>query len=126
VIQKNDKTPRIAVGDLIFLGPPGAGKGTQAKALVAENGWLHLSTGDLFRDHIRRQTELGRKVKGLLSEGSYVSDDITVGMVREWLGGIPRKSRIVFDGFPRTVPQAAALETLLPEFDRRIGGVLLL
>ena len=102
------------------------GKGTQAKALAGENGWLHLSTGDLFRDHIRRQTELGRKVKSILDSGAYVPDDVTVDMVRERLAEIPGDRRIVFDGFPRTAAQADALDRLLAERGRRIGGVLLL
>ena len=111
---------------LILMGPPGVGKGTQAKALARENGWVHLSTGDLFRDHIRRQTELGRRVKGILDSGAYVPDDVTVQMVRERLADIPAGQRIVFDGFPRTAAQADALDRLLAEQGRRIGAVLLL
>ena len=113
-------------GDLIFMGPPGAGKGTQAKALAQQNGWIQLSTGELFRDHIRRQTDLGRRVKKILDEGAYVPDDLTVGMVRERLADISRSTRVLFDGFPRTVAQAAALDKLLADQGRRIGGVLLL
>src|SRR5437879_5715458 len=93
------------VGDLVFLGPPGVGKGTQAKALVTQNGWVHLSTGDLFREHIRRRTDLGERVQGYLDAGEYVPDDLTVSMVRERVRAIPRDTRIVFDGFPRTVAQ---------------------
>jgi adenylate kinase len=107
------------------MGPPGVGKGTQAKALVRENGWVHLSTGELFRDHIKRQTELGRRVKDILDRGAYVPDDITVGMVRERLAQIPTGTRIVFDGFPRTVAQAEELDGLLAERGRKIGAVVL-
>ena len=113
-------------GDLVFMGPPGVGKGTQAKALADEDGWVHLSTGDLFREHIRRQTELGHRVKSLIDEGAYVPDDLTVGMVRERLREIPPAARILFDGFPRTVAQADALDRLLAEFGRRVDAVLLL
>jgi adenylate kinase len=116
----------VAGGDLILMGPPGVGKGTQAKALAQENGWVQLSTGDLFRENIRRQTELGRRVKTYLDQGAYVPDDITVGMVRARLAEIPGSTRVIFDGFPRTVAQAQALEKLLGEIDRRLEGVLLL
>lgn len=113
-------------GDLILMGPPGVGKGTQAKMLARENGWLHLSTGDLFRDHIRRQTDLGRRVKGILDAGAYVPDDVTVDMVRDRLAATPAEQRIVFDGFPRTAAQADALDELLAERGRRVEAVLLL
>ncbi len=114
------------IGDLVFLGPPGVGKGTQAKALVTQNGWVHLSTGDLFREHIHRRTDLGERVQGYLDAGEYVPDDLTVSMVRERVRAIPRETRIVFDGFPRTVAQAEALDRLLAEFGRHVGAVLLL
>lgn len=117
---------RATGGDLIVMGPPGAGKGTQAKALAQQSGWLQLSTGDLFRDHIRRQTDLGRRVKKILDDGLYVPDDITVDMVRARLRDIPRSTRVLFDGFPRTVAQAEALGALLTELGRDLGGVLLL
>lgn len=113
-------------GDLVFMGPPGSGKGTQAQRLVKDHGWVQLSTGDLFRDHIRRETELGKRVKGYLDRGEYVPDDVTVDMVRQRLREIPATTRIVFDGFPRTVAQTEALDALLGEFDRRVGGVILL
>ena len=76
-------------GDLIIMGPPGVGKGTQAKALAHENGWVQLSTGEVFRDHIRRQTDLGRRVKGYLERGEYVPDDVTIRMVRAKLEDVP-------------------------------------
>lgn len=113
-------------GDLIFMGPPGSGKGTQAKRLVDEHGWVHLSTGDLFRDHVKRQTPLGKTAKGYMDRGEYVPDEVTVGMVRERVRQIPPGTRIVFDGFPRTVAQAEALDALLAEFGRRVDAVVLL
>ncbi len=113
-------------GDLVFMGPPGSGKGTQAKRLVTAESWLQLSTGDLFRSHIAQETELGKKVKAILDSGKLVTDDVTVDMVRVRLREIPSDKRIVFDGFPRTVAQAKALDALLAEFGRRVDGVILL
>ncbi len=108
------------------MGPPGSGKGTQAQRLVKDHGWVQLSTGDLFRDHIKRETALGKRVKGYLDRGEYVPDDVTVDMVRQRLREIPKDTRVVFDGFPRTVAQTEALDALLGEFARRVGGVILL
>ena len=115
-----------ARGDLVFMGPPGSGKGTQAKRLVDEQGWVQLSTGDLFRSNIARETELGKRVKGYLDKGAYVPDDITVDMVRQRLREIGKGTRVVFDGFPRTVAQAEALDGLLGEFGRHVAAVVLL
>jgi adenylate kinase len=102
------------------------GKGTQAKALAHENGWVQLSTGEVFRDHIRRQTDLGRRVKGYLEHGEYVPDDVTIRMVRAKLEEISPSTRVLFDGYPRTVAQAQALDRLAEEMGRRVAGVLLL
>src|SRR2546428_9774371 len=107
------------------MGPPGVGKGTQAKAVGGGNGWAHSSTGELFRGRVQEQSDLGRRVKGYLDAGAYVPDDVTVAMVREWLRKIPRSTRVVFDGFPRTPAQAEALDRLLAEFARRVAGVVL-
>ena len=113
-------------GDLIIMGPPGVGKGTQAKALAQQNGWVQLSTGEVFRDHIRRQTDLGRRVKAYLERGEYVPDDVTIRMVRAKLEDISPSTRVLFDGFPRTVAQAEALDRLSAEMGRQVGAVLLL
>ena len=117
---------RATAGDLIIMGPPGVGKGTQAKALAQENGWVQLSTGEVFRDHIRRETDLGRRVKGYLERGEYVPDDVTIRMVRAKLEDISPSTRVLFDGFPRTVEQAKALDGLFSEMGRELSGVLLL
>lgn len=108
------------------MGAPGSGKGTQAQRLISENGWMQLSTGDLFRQNIEQGTELGKRVKPILDAGTYVPDDITVQMVRDRLREIPRDTRIVFDGFPRTIAQAMALDSLLGEFGRHVDGVIFL
>ncbi|MGH2450914.1 MAG: adenylate kinase [Candidatus Limnocylindria bacterium] len=113
-------------GELIFMGPPGSGKGTQARLLADRYGWAQLATGDLFRDHTRRGTELGRLADRYMSKGAYVPDDLTVRMVRERLQEIPSDRRVLLDGFPRTVEQARALDGLLAEFDRSVGSVILI
>lgn len=110
----------------MFMGPPGSGKGTQVKRLRDAHGWEHLSTGDLFRDHLRLGTPLGRMAEEHMSKGHYVPDEVTVGMVRERLARIPKSTRIVFDGFPRTVAQAKALDGLLEERGRHLGTVVLI
>ena len=112
-------------GDLILMGPPGSGKGTQARVLADSPGWVHLATGDLFREHLRKGTPLGKLAGSYMAKGAYVPDDVTVGMVRERLREIAPRDHIVFDGFPRTVPQALALDELLGESGRRVGRVIL-
>jgi adenylate kinase len=116
----------VPSGDLILMGPPGSGKGTQARRMVDEVGYVQLATGDLFRAHLSQGTELGKLAQTYMSKGQYVPDDVTVKMVRERLADIPRKTRIVFDGFPRTVAQAEALGRLLKECGRKLAAVLLL
>lgn len=97
---------------LIFLGPPGAGKGTLA-ALVAEMYMIpHISTGEIFRTAIREKTPLGLKVQAIIDSGQLVSDDITIALVRERLAKDDAKKGFILDGFPRTIPQAEALETI--------------
>jgi adenylate kinase len=98
---------------LIFLGPPGAGKGTQAKLVAQERGLPHLSTGDMFRDAIRRGTPLGKRVQPIMASGSLVPDELVIGMVEERLSQPDCANGFVFDGFPRTLPQAEQLDALL-------------
>jgi adenylate kinase len=125
--READGTSRdTAVSDLIFMGPPGVGKGTQAKRLSERHGWLHLSTGDLFRDHLKRSSALGDLAQRYIDRGEYVPDDVTIDMVREFIDTLPKGARVMFDGFPRTVAQAEALEALFAERGRSIGGVLLI
>jgi adenylate kinase len=96
--------------NLIFLGPPGAGKGTLAAMTKEEYGIPHVSTGDLFRAAIRDQTELGKRVKSILDAGDLVPDELTVEIVRERLSQDDAQGGFILDGFPRTIPQAEALE----------------
>jgi len=96
---------------IILLGPPGAGKGTQAKKLVEKTGLTHLSTGDILRDEVARGTELGRKAKEYMDRGDLVPDELIIGMIR---GRIEGKDGFILDGFPRTVAQAEALAGITP------------
>jgi len=98
---------------LIFLGPPGAGKGTQAKLVAQRFQVPHLSTGDMLRDAVGRGTELGRQAKPIMERGDLVSDDIVLGMVEERLSQPDAARGFIFDGFPRTLPQAERLDTIL-------------
>jgi adenylate kinase len=100
---------------LLFIGPPGAGKGTQASRVAAKLGIPHISTGDMFRHHVREGTELGRKVKEIMEAGAYVPDEITVAMLSERLMEPDAEDGFILDGFPRTRPQVEALDRLLGE-----------
>jgi adenylate kinase len=109
---------------LILLGPPGAGKGTQAKLLSVELRIPHISTGDMFREHSASGSELGRKVQALMNDGGLVTDDITNAMVKERLGRPDVAKGFILDGYPRTLPQAAFLDDLLGSSGRRIDRVI--
>ena len=109
---------------LILLGPPGAGKGTQAKLLAQTLAVPHISTGDMFRDHKARATEIGRKVQAIMDSGGLVTDDITNSMVDERLARPDVAAGCILDGYPRTVGQAAHLDGLLARLGRPIGKVI--
>src|SRR5512141_813688 len=104
---------------LILLGPPGAGKGTQAKLLSAQFRIPHISTGDMFRDHKARGTELGKKVQAIMGAGGLVTDDVTNAMVKDRLSRADVGEGFILDGYPRTVPQAEYLANLLQSMGRR-------
>ena len=104
---------------LIFLGPPGAGKGTQAKRLAERYHVPHLSTGDMLREHVSRKTPLGVQAKSLMDKGELVPDSVVLGIVEDRLAQSNSGKGFVFDGFPRTIPQAEELERIL---DRRAMG----
>ena len=104
---------------LIFLGPPGAGKGTQANRVAQRYEVPHLSTGDMLRDAVTRGTELGRMAKPIMERGELVPDDIVLGMVEERLSRPDAKRGFIFDGFPRTIPQAEQLDEILRRREMR-------
>jgi adenylate kinase len=108
---------------LILIGLPGAGKGTQASLLSKEKGLVHVSSGDLFRDNIKRQTELGKKVEAILKSGALVPDDVTIEMVRDRLQQPDFSTGALLDGFPRTPAQAQALDVMLAELGGRVNLV---
>ncbi len=111
---------------LVLLGPPGVGKGTQGRRLAGDRGVALISTGDMLRDAVARQTPLGRQAKQLMDEGKLVPDDVIVGLVRERSLEDDARKGFVLDGFPRTVPQAVALDAMLAERSCRLDGVVLL
>ncbi|MDG5788095.1 adenylate kinase [Evansella sp. AB-P1] len=110
--------------NLILMGLPGAGKGTQAEKIVEKYGIPHISTGDMFRAAIKNGTELGLKAKAFMDEGNLVPDEVTIGIVRERLSKEDCNNGFLLDGFPRTVAQATALEEMLKDLGRQLDHVL--
>jgi adenylate kinase len=112
--------------NIVLFGPPGAGKGTQSKKILDKYSLIHLSTGDLLRDEIARHTELGIKAKAIMDKGDLVSDEIVIGMIESKIKGNPGANGFIFDGFPRTITQAKALDELLAKLNTGITMMLAL
>lgn len=110
--------------NIIFMGPPGAGKGTQSDLLVEKYDLVHISTGDIFRDAIKNETELGIEAKSYLDSGKLVPDSLTIAIVKERLAQDDVKKGFLLDGFPRTIEQAKALDQMLEEMNNKIDLVL--
>lgn len=108
---------------IVVLGPPGVGKGTQAKILAEKTGLAHVSSGDLFRDNIKNLTELGQLAQSYMNKGELVPDDVTIAMIRERIARPDCREGVIFDGFPRTPAQADALKQMLAEFGGDVGYV---
>lgn len=109
---------------LLFLGPPGAGKGTQAKMIAEKFGLLHIAPGDIFRQEVKEGTELGRLVEGIMARGQLVPDDITVRIIEKRLNSPEAQKGFVLDGFPRNLAQAEALKSILEEKGQHLDLVI--
>lgn len=109
---------------LILFGPPGSGKGTQAKFLVESYGLIHISTGDLFRYEMGNDTPLGKEAKSYISKGELVPDSVTIGMLKNKVNQHPDAKGFIYDGFPRTIPQAEALDEFLASNGSSITSLL--
>lgn len=112
--------------NLILFGPPGSGKGTQSEKLIAKYGLKHLSTGDLLRSEINRQTPLGKEAQNFMDKGQLVPDEVVIGMISSALDENPAAKGFLFDGFPRTAAQAEALDKLLDLKEAPIAAMLAL
>ncbi|RMH79598.1 MAG: adenylate kinase [Acidobacteria bacterium] len=106
---------------VVFLGPPGSGKGTQAKTLSKELGFVHISTGDMLRDAVAKGTELGKMAKEYMGRGELVPDQLIIALIEE---AMPEGGRVILDGFPRTIAQAEALEDMLKRHGKEVNKVL--
>ncbi len=109
--------------NILFLGPPGSGKGTQSKMLQDRYGLVHLSTGDMFREAIGKKTEVGMKAKAFMDRGEYVPDAVVIDLIRDRLSQSDCKKGFILDGFPRTEPQAKALDGLLKSLHMELDSI---
>ena len=109
---------------IVLFGPPGSGKGTQSEKIIEKYGLVHISTGDLLRDEVAAQTELGKQAKVIMESGELVSDKIVIGMIRNKIEEHKEGPGFIFDGFPRTVDQARNLRQALTDYDERVGVMI--
>ena len=112
--------------NLILFGPPGAGKGTQAKYLVKKLNNLQISTGDMLREEIQKDTEIGKKIINDMSDGKFVSDDIVNKLIKEIIFNPQKKNKLIFDGYPRSLSQAKNLSLLMDESKQKIDFIFFL
>jgi len=110
--------------NIVLFGPPGSGKGTQSEKVIEKYGLVHISTGDLLREEVAAQTELGKQAKVIMDKGELVSDKIVIGMIRNKIEEHQNGAGFIFDGFPRTVDQARELRKALTDYDERIGVMI--
>ena len=110
--------------NIILFGPPGAGKGTQAQSIVKKHNYFQLSTGDLLRNEIKKQTDLGKEIEGIISKGNFASDEIVNKLLKNTILNLKFRDRIIFDGYPRSIEQAKNLDLILNEFDQKINLII--
>ena len=110
--------------NIILFGPPGAGKGTQAQSIVKKHNYFQLSTGDLLRNEIKKKTDLGKEIEGIISEGNFASDEIVNKLLKNTILNLKFRDRIIFDGYPRSIEQAKNLDLILNEFDQKIDLII--
>lgn len=112
--------------NLVLFGPPGAGKGTQSANIIRKYGLIHLSTGDIFRSNIGSETDLGKLAKSYIDKGQLVPDEVTINMLKSEVNKHINPKGFIFDGFPRTTPQAKALDAFLADKGEKIAGMIAL
>ena len=112
--------------NIILFGPPGAGKGTQAKYLIKKFNGFQISTGDILREEIKKETDIGKKIVNNMSKGKFVSDDIVNGLLKKYVFDISKKETLIFDGYPRSLSQAKNLELLLNNSNQKIDYIFFL
>ena len=112
--------------NLILFGPPGAGKGTQAQFIVKRYNYFQLSTGDLLRSEVKKNTNLGNEIKELISKGRFVHDEVVNKLLRQSINNLKFRDRIIFDGYPRNIDQVNNLNEILKEFNQNIGHIIFL
>jgi adenylate kinase len=110
--------------NIVLFGPPGSGKGTQSEKVIKKYGLVHISTGDLLREEVAAETELGKQAKAIMDKGELVSDQIVIAMIRKKLEEHQEGPGFIFDGFPRTVAQARELRKALTDYDERVGVMI--
>ena len=110
--------------NIILFGPPGAGKGTQAQSIVKKHNYFQLSTGDLLRNEIKKKTDLGNEIEGIISKGNFASDEIVNKLLKNTILNLKFRDRIIFDGYPRSIEQAKNLDLILNEFDQKIDLII--
>jgi len=111
---------------LVLFGPPGAGKGTQSKILITKYNLIHLSTGDMLRNHLKEQTALGKEAAHYVNQGLLVPDEVVINMIKDQIESNPNANGFIYDGFPRTIDQAAKLDELLAARGQRISLMIAL
>jgi adenylate kinase len=110
--------------NIILLGPPGAGKGTQAQKIVKKHNYFQLSTGDLLRNEIKKNTKTGKEIVEKISKGNFASDEIVNKLLKDCLNELKYRDRIIFDGYPRTIDQSKNLDNILKEFNQKIDLII--